>query len=108
MIKSRRLVAGQSREEARAALRPGNFQGSPPRGRSHEAVPSKSGKSGRCGMGNGRLTRQSQDANDHEPNYKTRDPVHRIPMGSRHSRLLALDKALFDRNGHRLCPAVDT
>lgn len=37
MIRSRRLVAGQTREEARAGLRPGNFQGRPPRGRSHEA-----------------------------------------------------------------------
>jgi ferredoxin-NADP reductase len=37
MIRSRRLVAGQTRDEARAALRPGNFQGAPPRGRSHEA-----------------------------------------------------------------------
>jgi len=30
-------VAGQSREEARATLRPGNFQGTPPRWRSHDA-----------------------------------------------------------------------
>lgn len=37
MIRSRRLVPGQTREEARAALKPGNFQGRPPRGRSHEA-----------------------------------------------------------------------
>ena len=37
MIRSRKLVAGQTREEARANLRPGNFQGRPPRGRSHEA-----------------------------------------------------------------------
>ncbi|HEX3623312.1 MAG TPA: FAD-dependent oxidoreductase, partial [Acidimicrobiales bacterium] len=37
MIRSRRLVQGQTREEARAGLRPGNFQGRPPRGRSHEA-----------------------------------------------------------------------
>ncbi len=37
MIRSRRLVPGQTREEARAGLRPGNFQGRPPRGRSHEA-----------------------------------------------------------------------
>jgi NAD(P)H-flavin reductase len=37
VIKSRRLVEGQTREEARAGLRPGNFQGRPPRGRSHEA-----------------------------------------------------------------------
>jgi ferredoxin-NADP reductase len=36
MIRSRRLVAGQTREEARAGLRPGTFQGAPPRGRSHE------------------------------------------------------------------------
>lgn len=37
MIKSRKLVEGQTREEARTGLRPGNFQGRPPRGRSHEA-----------------------------------------------------------------------
>jgi NAD(P)H-flavin reductase len=37
MIRSRRLVQGQTREEARANLKPGNFQGRPPRGRSHEA-----------------------------------------------------------------------
>ena len=37
MIRSRRLVEGQSREDARATLRPGNFQGTPPRGRTHEA-----------------------------------------------------------------------
>lgn len=36
MINSRRLVAGQTREEARAHLKPGNFQGTPPRARSHE------------------------------------------------------------------------
>jgi ferredoxin-NADP reductase len=34
---SRGLIPGQSREEARAGLRPGNFQGTPPRGRSHAA-----------------------------------------------------------------------
>ena len=37
MHSSRGLVPGQSREEARAGLRPGNFQGRPPRGRTHEA-----------------------------------------------------------------------
>ncbi len=37
MHKSRGLIEGQSREEARAGLRPGNFQGTPPRGRSHAA-----------------------------------------------------------------------
>jgi NAD(P)H-flavin reductase len=37
VIKSRKLVEGQTRDEARAALRPGNFQGHLPRGRSHEA-----------------------------------------------------------------------
>jgi len=31
------LVPGQTREEARCGLRPGNFQGTPPRGRTHEA-----------------------------------------------------------------------
>lgn len=36
-MSSRRLVPGMSREEARAGLRPGNFQGTPPRGRTHEA-----------------------------------------------------------------------
>ena len=35
MIRSRRLVPGQTREEARARLKPGNFQGRPPRGQSH-------------------------------------------------------------------------
>jgi ferredoxin-NADP reductase len=35
--KSRGLIEGQSREEARVGLRPGNFQGTPPRGRSHAA-----------------------------------------------------------------------
>jgi ferredoxin-NADP reductase len=30
-------MQGRSREEARATLRPGNFQGTPPRGRSHES-----------------------------------------------------------------------
>jgi NAD(P)H-flavin reductase len=34
---SRGLVPGQSKEQARARLRPGNFQGTPPRGRSHVA-----------------------------------------------------------------------
>ncbi len=33
MIRSRRLVHGQTREEARAKLKPGNFQGTPPEGR---------------------------------------------------------------------------
>lgn len=37
MHKSRGLIEGQSREEARANLKPGNFQGTPPRGRSHAA-----------------------------------------------------------------------
>ncbi|MDQ6728586.1 MAG: FAD-binding oxidoreductase [Actinomycetota bacterium] len=37
MIGSRRLVPGQTREEARVGLRAGNFQGTPPRGRSHDA-----------------------------------------------------------------------
>jgi ferredoxin-NADP reductase len=32
-----RIVPGQTREEARAGLRPGNFQGRPPRGRSHDS-----------------------------------------------------------------------
>jgi ferredoxin-NADP reductase len=36
VINSRRLVPGQTREEARARLKPGNFQGTPPRGKSHE------------------------------------------------------------------------
>jgi len=31
------LIQGQSREQARVGLRPGNFQGAPPRGRSHAA-----------------------------------------------------------------------
>ena len=35
MHKQRGLVPGQTREEARAKLKPGNFQGTPPRGRSH-------------------------------------------------------------------------
>ncbi len=34
---SKRGVSATDREQARAALRPGNFQGTPPRGRSHEA-----------------------------------------------------------------------
>jgi len=33
---SNREVSAPTREQARAALRPGNFQGAPPRGRSHE------------------------------------------------------------------------
>jgi len=33
----KREVSTSTREQARAALRPGNFQGTPPRGRSHEA-----------------------------------------------------------------------
>ncbi len=37
MHKSRGLIEGQTREEARAGLKPGNFQGTPPRGRSHAA-----------------------------------------------------------------------
>ncbi len=37
MNPSRGLILGQSREQARAGLKPGNFQGTPPRGRSHEA-----------------------------------------------------------------------
>ena len=38
MHKSRGLIPGQTREQARADLKPGNFQGTPPRrGRSHEA-----------------------------------------------------------------------
>ena len=37
MHKQRGLVPGQTREEARAKLKPGNFQGTPPRGRSHAA-----------------------------------------------------------------------
>ena len=36
MNRSSRLVPGQTREEARANLKPGNFQGRPPRGHSHE------------------------------------------------------------------------
>jgi NAD(P)H-flavin reductase len=35
--KSRGLIPGQTREQARIGLKPGNFQGTPPRGRSHEA-----------------------------------------------------------------------
>jgi len=34
---SKREVSATAREQARAALRPGNFQGTPPRGRPHEA-----------------------------------------------------------------------
>lgn len=37
MHPSRRPIPGRTREEARAGLRPGNFQGTPPRGRSHAA-----------------------------------------------------------------------
>lgn len=37
MNPSRRLIPGTTREEARAGLRPGNFQGTAPRGRSHAA-----------------------------------------------------------------------
>jgi NAD(P)H-flavin reductase len=37
VIPSRGLIPGQTREEARAGLKPGNFQGRPPRGRSKEA-----------------------------------------------------------------------
>jgi len=35
--KQRGLVPGRTREEARAGLKPGNFQGTPPRARSHAA-----------------------------------------------------------------------
>jgi NAD(P)H-flavin reductase len=35
--KQRGLIQGQTREQARANLKPGNFQGTPPRGRSHAA-----------------------------------------------------------------------
>lgn len=37
MHKQRGLIEGQTREEARRHLKPGNFQGTPPRGRSHAA-----------------------------------------------------------------------
>ena len=37
MHKQRGLVPGQTREEARAKLKPGNFQGTPPRSQSHAA-----------------------------------------------------------------------
>ena len=37
MHKSRGLIPGQTREQAREGLKPGNFQGTPPRGRSHDA-----------------------------------------------------------------------
>ena len=37
MHKQRGLVPGQTREEARAKLKPGTFQGRPPQGRSHAA-----------------------------------------------------------------------
>ncbi|MDQ4089816.1 MAG: FAD-binding oxidoreductase [Actinomycetota bacterium] len=37
MHKQRGLIQGQSREEARANLKPGNFQGRPPRGKSRAA-----------------------------------------------------------------------
>lgn len=37
MIPSRGLIPGQTREQARAGLKPGNFQGRAPRGRSHDA-----------------------------------------------------------------------
>lgn len=37
MHTQRGLVPGRTREEARAGLKPGNFQGTPPRGRSHAA-----------------------------------------------------------------------
>jgi hypothetical protein len=36
--KQRGLVEGQTREEARANLKPGNFQGRPPRGRGSHAA----------------------------------------------------------------------
>ena len=37
MVSRSGIIPGQTREEARAGLKPGNFQGRPPRGRSHDS-----------------------------------------------------------------------
>ena len=37
MVSRSRIIPGQTREEARVGLRPGTFQGRPPRGRSHDS-----------------------------------------------------------------------